>query len=250
VSSSQTSYGPDASQTVEWVETSRPSSSLLLVAVHGGYWRAGYGSDHLRPFCRALAARGFRVCNLEYRRLGEPGGGWPGTLEDVESALAFLRVRAAGEGLDVSGVLLVGHSAGGQLALWAASQARGYAFGGPPVVGVVGLAPVSDLLEASRLNLSEGAVRELLGGSPQQFPERYRAASPVERLPLGVPTVVVHGTLDKDVPYALSPAYVERASAAGDKARLVRLEGAGHFDLIQPESPFFPQVVGAIESLA
>jgi acetyl esterase/lipase len=249
VSLSQTAYGRETSQTVEWFETSKPSASSLLVAVHGGYWRAQYGSDHLRPFCTALSAGGFRVCSLEYRRVGEAGGGWPGTLEDIASALAFVRAAVIAQQLDVSSLLLVGHSAGGQLALWAAARAGGNASGGLPVSGVVALAPLSDLVEAARLNLSNGAVGEFLGGSPQQFPERYWAASPVECLPLGVPTVLVHGTDDVDVPYALSPAYVKRAVAAGDVARLLTLEGAGHFDLIQPESPFFPEVLAAIEAL-
>ena len=105
-------------------------------------------------------------------------------------------------------------------------------------------------MEASRLHLSTGVVYQLLGGSPQQVPERYRAASPVELLPLGVPTVLVHGTADEDVPYALSTAYLERARAAGDAARLVTLEGGGHFDVTTPTSPYWPQVVEAVESLA
>jgi acetyl esterase/lipase len=228
------------------VVPARPTRRVLVVAIHGGYWRVRYGLEQLRPFCAALAQRGFPVASLEYRRLGEPGGGWPGTLEDVETALASLPSAVAEQGLEVSGTLLVGHSAGGHLALWAAK--------GPsrklPLLGVVGLAPVSDLVGASRLNLSTGVVRELLGGSPEQVPERYRAASPVDQLPLGVPTVLVHGTADEDVPYAMSPAYVERARAAGDEARLVTLSGGGHFDVTEPTSPFWPQVVEAVESLA
>lgn len=223
---------------------------MLIVAIHGGYWRAAYGLDHLRPFCLALASRGFPVASLEYRRLGQSGGGWPGTLEDIESGLASVAVGAADKGLDVSGVLLVGHSAGGQLALWAAARGKALSPGRLPVVGVVGLAPVSDLVEAARRHLSGGVVREFLGGSPEEVPARYQEASPVERLPLGVPTVVVHGTDDEDVPYDMSPAYVARARAAGDDARLVTLEGGGHFDVIEPDSRFWPQVAEAIESLA
>ncbi len=243
-------YGPASSQSVEWLAATRPSRPVLLVAIHGGYWRARYGLEELRPLCAAFSQRGFPVASLEYRRLGEAGGGWPGTLDDVESALAALPVAATEAGLQLSGALLVGHSAGGHLALWAAARAKAGSVGNLPLVGVVGLAPVSDLVEASRLHLSTGVVYQLLGGSPQQVPERYRAASPVELLPLGVPTVLVHGTADEDVPYALSTAYLERARAAGDAARLVTLEGGGHFDVTTPTSPYWPQVVEAVESLA
>lgn len=241
-------YGPAASQGVEWVVPERAPHSILAVAIHGGYWRVRYGLDHLRPFCAALAAAGFAVASLEYRRLGEPGGGWPGTLEDIAHALHSLPGEAAQMGLSFSRVLLLGHSAGGQLALWGASSAQAKA-AGLNLAGVVALAAVSDLVAASHLNLSNGVVRELLGGSPEQVPERYRAASPVEFLPLRVPTVLVHGTEDADVPYALSPAYVQKARAAGDEARLVTLKGGGHFDVIEPESPHWPAVLKAIESL-
>ncbi len=243
-------YGPSPSQRVEWVTPTGPVRRVLLVAVHGGYWRVRYGLEQTELLCAAFAARGFPVASLEYRRLGEAGGGWPGTLDDVEAALASLPAGAADRGLQPSGALLVGHSAGGQLALWAAARGKASSLPGLPLVGVVGLAPVSDLVEAFRLHLSSGVVGELLGGSPEQVPERYQAASPVELLPLGVPTVLVHGTADEDVPYALSPAYVERARAAGDATRLVTLEGGGHFDVTTPSSPYWPQVVEAVESLA
>jgi acetyl esterase/lipase len=239
-------YGSHASQFVEWYR--RPEGSQVVrVLVHGGYWRARYNLEHLRPLCRALASRGIPVASLEYRRLGEEGGGWPGTFQDVAQALqAVLKSSGA-----VPSLMLVGHSAGGQLALWAGS--RGAL---PPAVHpavraairrVVALAPISDLSEASRRDLSGGVVRELLGGSPDEVPERYRAASPIELVPLGVPTDVLHGSADADVPYDLSPAYVERARAAGDEARLVALAGADHFDLITPQSRFWPQVREVLE---
>lgn len=243
----QTHYGHAASQTIEWMGGPAAVRPILVVAIHGGFWRAAYGLDHLRPFCSGLAARGFAVASLEYRRLGEPGGGWPGTLEDVEMAYASLAAGAKAHALQVSGALLVGHSAGGHLALWAASRPR--SSGSLPLIGVVGLAAVSDLVEAARLKLSKGVVHEFLQGTPEQVPERYRKASPAALLPLGVPTTLVHGTDDADVPYPMSPAYVKRARAAGDEAHLVTLEGGGHFDVIQPSSPFWPQVTAVLESL-
>jgi acetyl esterase/lipase len=242
----QQRYGPAPSHTIEWMGLSQPRRRTLLVAIHGGFWRAAYGLDCLRPFCTSLAARGFAVASLEYRKLGEPGGGWPGTLEDVRLGCASLAAGARASGLTFSGALLVGHSAGGHLALWAAARAPSPA--AFPWVGVVGLAAVSDLVEASRLNLSRGVVRDFLGGTPEAVPARYREASPVELLPNGVPTVLVHGTEDADVPFALSPAYVQRAQAAGDTARLVTLEGGTHFDVIEPAGSYWPQVTGVLES--
>jgi len=239
-------YGPAPGQFVELYRAS-PSSGPMVVAFHGGYWRAAYDLGHLSHACAALAEAGMSTASVEYRRLGDPGGGWPGTFEDVERALDALPALGVSLDADPSRVVLVGHSAGGQLALWAAAQARRPS--GGRIRGVVALAPVSDLAEASRRNLSDGVVRQLLGGSPEEVPARYREASPLERVPLGVRTVLVHGTADTDVPPDLCPAYVERARAAGDDARLVTLEGADHLDLIDPRSKFWPQVVEAIRSL-
>jgi acetyl esterase/lipase len=240
-------YGPLPSQTVEWTGLLRARQSTLVIAVHGGFWRAAYGLDHLRPFCDALSAGGFAVASLEYRKLGEEGGGWPGTLEDVEQACTSIAAVAKAYAPFATAALLVGHSAGGHLALWAASRAPAWA--SLRLAGVVGLAAVSDLVEASRLHLSRGVVHEFLGGTPEAVPSRYQEASPAARLPLGVPTTLVHGTKDEDVPYAMSQAYVKRAQAAGDTAQLVTLEGGGHFDVITPNSAFWPQVVEAIESV-
>jgi acetyl esterase/lipase len=239
-------YGASPSQHVDWYRRPTRPGMPLLVAFHGGYWRARYDLAHLGHLCAAVAARGVSVVSVEYRRLGEAGGGWPGTFEDVALALDALSSAKPGR------VVLVGHSAGGQLALWAAARAQGSTLARPtqvPVAAVVALAPVSDLVEASRRNLSEGVVRELLGGGPEEVPERYRETSPLALVPLGVPTLLVHGTADADVPYALSPRYVEGARAAGDDARLVTLPGANHFDVIDPQSRFWPEVVGAIETL-
>jgi len=245
-------YGDSTATFVEWTPAAG-APRARIVALHGGYWRAAYDLVHLRPVCTALAGLGFDVVSIEYRKLGEPGGGWPGTFEDVTRALNTLASRVPSLERDGLPTLLLGHSAGGQLALWAASRTRAPGrLPGPSVLavdGVVALAPVSDLFEASRLELSKGVVRDLLGGTPAEVPDRYRETSPAELLPLGVRTVLVHGTADDDVPYALSPAYVERARAAGDDVRLVTLAGAHHFDLIEPASPHWPRVVEAIASL-
>jgi len=242
--------GAEGGRFVEWYPA---ASDTLVVAIHGGYWRDRHDLAHLGHLCADLAGRGLAVASLEYRRVGAEGGGWPGTFEDIRRDIDALPVLAQAQGMALSRTVILGHSAGGQLALWAVSPAReAGALARPSMVGlrgVIALAPVSDLVEASRRNLSEGAARELLGGSPEMVPQRYRDASPVELLPLGVRTLVVHGTEDADVPYGMSAEYVDRARAAGDDARLVTLPGADHFDLIDPESRFWPRVLEVVTLL-
>jgi acetyl esterase/lipase len=224
----------------------------LLIFVHGGYWRARYDLEHVNPLCRALARAGMAVWNVEYRRVGDPGGGWPGTFADVLAALAHVQQLALDFPLDMAQVTLMGHSAGGHLALWAAA-ARRIPAGHPlhnadplPLRRVVALAAVSDLRLAWDWQLSSGAVGELLGGGPQQATEAYALASPIELLPCGVPQVLLHGDADEAVPYELSQRYHAAARAAGDDCTLVSLPNAGHFELIDPHSPAWPHVLAAV----
>src|SRR5262245_15689672 len=155
------------------VDVRRPAgrSRALVVFLHGGFWRHEYDRTHTGPLTTALAAVGYTMAIPEYRRTGAPGGGWPGTFEDVAAAVrAALPLAAEGERTPV---ILAGHSAGGHLALWAAA---GLANEGAPIAGVVALAPVADLREAYRLDLDRGAVTALLEGGPDEFPERYAEA--------------------------------------------------------------------------
>ncbi|RIV36360.1 alpha/beta hydrolase family protein [Micromonospora radicis] len=222
-----------------------PSRPLVIV-VHGGFWRAEYDRRHTDPLADALAALGYPVAQLEYRRTGQPGGGWPGTLTDVRDGVAALpRLAAAALPGRVAPTppILVGHSAGGHLALHAAAHAP------DRVAGVLALAPVADLAEAYRLDLDSGAVAALLGGGPAEVPERYRAADPRAVVPLPTRTVVIHGTLDQQVPVALSRQYVAAAQAAGGDMRLVELPDCEHFGLIDPESRAWPKVTATLRSL-
>jgi acetyl esterase/lipase len=196
----------------------------VVVFIHGGFWRAAFDLMHARPICGALAKLGFAVWSLEYRRLGMPGGGWPGTLDDVRKAALHLRVMARDYPLDLGRVVAAGHSAGGQLALWLAAQDA------IKLRGVVSLAGVADLRRGWELGLSRGVVGEFLGGSPEEVPERYTAASPIELLPMRVPQRVVHGTADVVVPFEIG----ERFAKASANAELVRLEGTGHSEVIDP----------------
>ncbi|TDC01038.1 alpha/beta hydrolase [Micromonospora fluostatini] len=218
----------------------------LVVVVHGGFWRAEYDRTHTGPLAAALAGLGHPVAQLEYRRTGQPGGGWPGTLSDVVTGVAALPALAAGAlpgRVTADPPILVGHSAGGHLALYAAAHAPA------TVGGVLALAPVADLAEAYRRDLDGGAVAALLGGGPADVPDRYAVADPLARLPLRTRTVVLHGTLDQQVPVELSRGYVAAATAAGSTVTLVELPRCEHFGLIDPESPHWPQVTSALRSL-
>ncbi|MET7807144.1 alpha/beta hydrolase family protein [Micromonospora chersina] len=218
----------------------------LVVVVHGGFWRAEYDRTHTGPMAAALAALGHPVAQVEYRRTGQPGGGWPHTLTDVLAGVAALPGLAAAAlpGLVAAAPpILVGHSAGGHLALYVAAQAPA------TVGGVLALAPVADLAEAYRLDLDSGAVAALLGGGPAEFPDRYATADPSSLVPIRTRTVVIHGALDEQVPVAMSRSWVAAARAAGSPATLVELPECEHFGLIAPDSAAWPQVVAALRSL-
>jgi acetyl esterase/lipase len=227
----------------------------VVMNIHGGFWRAQYSLDHAGHLCAALTQAGIATWNIEYRRIGNRGGGWTGTFEDVGRGADSLRTLAERYPLDVTRALVMGHSAGGHLALWAAARptfaadhplytANAFRF-----TGVVALAPVADLKMAWQMGLSEQVVATLLGGSPTQQPDRYALASPIELLPLGIPQIVVHGAQDDIVPIAISEAYVQQAQAQGDDCRLERLPAAGHFEVIDPLTPEWDVVQKAVERL-
>ncbi|WP_446217526.1 alpha/beta hydrolase family protein [Micromonospora sp. IBHARD004] len=218
----------------------------LVVVVHGGFWRAEYDRSHTGPMAAALAALGHPVAQVEYRRTGQPDGGWPHTLTDVLAGVAALPgLAAAAMPGRVAGVppILVGHSAGGHLALYVAAHAPG------TVGGVLALAPVADLAEAYRLDLDAGAVAALLGGGPADVPDRYAAADPSALVPIRVRTVVIHGGQDRQVPVRMSRSWAAAARAAGSPTTLVELPECEHFGLIAPGSAAWPRVVDALRSL-
>jgi acetyl esterase/lipase len=211
--------------------------------LHGGFWRAAYDRSLMAALCADLAARGLAAWNLEYRRLGG-GGGWPQTFADVAAGVD--RLAALEAELDLGRVSCVGHSAGGQLALWAASRR----WARVTIGRVVSQAGVCDLAEAARLGLSRGAADELLGGSLSAHPGRLAAASPAARLPLGVPQLLVHGELDDAVPIAMAEAYARAARAAGDDVELVRLPRTGHFEHLDPASEAWRAAIAFLERSA
>jgi acetyl esterase/lipase len=199
----------------------------IAVVLHGGYWQATYNLIHTGHLGEAFRDAGIATWNLEYRCVGVPDGGWPAAREDLTLALAFLGELP----VERTATVLVGHSAGGQLALWAAKRAQ---------LPVVALAPVSDVRDAVERRGIESAPGRFMAA------EQFVDGSPIELLPLGVPTIVIHGTDDDDVPHAMSERYV---AAADGEAELVTLEETGHFGLIDPLAPAFAQTIAAVRRL-
>jgi acetyl esterase/lipase len=231
----------------------------LVIFLHGGFWRAAFDRAHTGPLATALAAGGFVVCAPEFRRTGQRGGGWPGTFDDVATAVdvlpSLVRQAAGGGVVSDQPALLGGHSAGGHLALWAASRhllPPGTPWRAPGVHarGVVALAAVSDLRACDALGLGHGAARALLGGGPGRHPDRYRLADPMQLLPVGSPVRLVHGSADDRVPCGMSRDYAARAGAAGDDVALDELPGARHFEVIDPLSASWPRVQAAFTAVA
>lgn len=252
-------YGPDS---IQWGELRVPNGAgphPVAVLIHGGCWKAAYAqAAELGQMGDALKANGIASWNIEYRRLGHPGGGWPGTYLDVGRAIDHLRTIAPQHNLDLARVVVVGHSAGGHLAMWAAGRQRlpetsELRVRDPlPLRGVVNLAGRADMTE--HIREYEGLCRDtvvtaLVGGTPATVPERYAQVSSKALLPLGVPQVFVIGTHEEFVPQPLAEAYVGAAVQAGDSARLIVIPDAGHFELASARAFTWPQVDGAIRSL-
>lgn len=247
-------YGPDPNDFGDLRLPPGPGPHPVLIAVHGGYYRARYGLGYMGHLCADLTARGWATWNVEYRRLGQPGGGWPGTFLDVAAAADHLRALAGQHPLDLARAAAIGHSAGGHLALWLAARHRVpsasplHAAAPLPIATAVSLAGVVDLRRAAELRLSDAVVHDLLGGTPTNVPDRYAAVSPYDLLPLGpaVRQVLIHGTADTAVPHELSERHAARARALGDDAHLVTLPGVDHFAVVDPRSDAWETVVHSL----
>jgi acetyl esterase/lipase len=237
-------YGPSADQVIDLWEPAGPPAALVVV-VHGGFWRAEYDRRHTYPMCVAFAAEGYAVAAVEYRRTGQVGGGRPGTFDDVAAALDLL--TAGGADVDAP-IVLVGHSAGGHLAVWASLRHRQPAdscwrtAGPPALAGVVSLAGVCDLDAAIALNLDGGAAVELLGDTTEAVLAR---TDPMRLAGPGVATILLHGGADTTVPPAQSRVYAKISAA-----RLREFPGIGHYELIDPLSTVWPEVLRAVAESA
>jgi acetyl esterase/lipase len=222
-----------------------------IVLLHGGFWRPHRSLEMTARPAQDLGQRGRTVWNVEYRRNGQ--GDWPATLEDCGAAIDHLAGLGDEFGFDGSRALVVGHSAGGQLAVWSAGR-RAEALREerpPPRVDVrdaISLAGVLDLDGAARSGVGDGAVAEFVGGNPEQRPDRYAAADPMQRLPTGARVRCLHSRDDERVPFDQSARYVDAARRCGDDAELIEVVGS-HVDMIDIRSPAWAAVVVTIESL-
>ena len=246
-------YGSDSAQNGDLYLPAAAHDVPVVVLVHGGFWTMPYDKGLMTQLALDLANRGYAAWNIEYRRIGADGGGWPGEFEDVANAVDHLRKLAHdGMSLDLERVASVGHSAGGHFALWIAGRhhiAKGEP-GAEPRVRVkaaVGQAPVPDLVRGEAIGVGRGVIDRLLGGPPTEFAQRYAVASPRALLPLGVPQLIVHGDADQIVPLELSRAYTADAKMAHDAIELKVLPAIGHFEHLDPKGVAWAPVVAFLD---
>jgi acetyl esterase/lipase len=231
-------YGGDPNQFGELRLPKTGGPFPVVISIHGGYWRAKYDLKYMGHACAALTARSLATWNVEYRRVGNPGGGWPGTFEDVRNAWRYISQIASRYKLDATKIVVMGHSAGGQLALCLAGHE-------PSIKRAVSLAGVVDLQQAWELHLSDNAVVGFLGGDPATVPEHYREADPM-RLKVSATQWLIHGASDDSVPPFLSRNYTEQKRRQGEDVHYLEISTAGHFDLLDPRSTAWPKVEGTV----
>jgi acetyl esterase/lipase len=254
-------YGDAPSQFADLWLPSGGGPYPVAVMIHGGCWRADLpGLDLMAYAAEDLRQHGMAVWNVEYRRIGEPGGGYPGSFEDIGQAFDRLPKLATADRIDLKNVIAVGHSAGGHLALWAAARPRLpkssalYRDHPLPVKAVVSLAGILDLsLYRAQGPPACGGPRviDLLVGAGSRSPwDMFTDTSPAEMLPIHVPQAVISGALDPIVPAALGHAYAAKAIAAGDSVQQVTIADAAHFELIDPQSDAFEKIRSMIAQFA
>jgi len=237
-------YGHDPNQFVDVRFPAGKAAHPVVFFIHGGYWRAKYDLTYAGHFCHALKSTGIATWNIEYRRVGNPGGGWPGTFEDIRTAYRLLQnihKERTPTQFDLSRLGVAGHSAGGQLALCLAGHE-------PAIKHALSLAGVLDLHRGWELHLSNDAVSGFLGGSPSEVPDHYREASPAEQR-ISAKQILIHGTADADVPYEISKSYAERKKPSGEDVELLTMPEVGHFEIMDPKSSVWGKVQDSIFKL-
>lgn len=234
-------YGSEPAQFGDLFLPAGDGAHPVAIVLHGGLWFNAYSLDQMTPMCAALADAGIAAWNVEYRRIGDPGGRFPGTFHDVARATDHLRELAPKYHLDLTRVIALGHSAGGHLALWIAARAKIpvddplHTSAPLAIRATVSLAGIGDLQLAWQSEFHD-VIAQFIGGAPDDAPERYAVASPAALLPLGVKQILIHGEDDELVPIEMSRAYQSAASACGDDASLVPLSDAGHFQFLDPRT--------------
>ena len=253
------SYGPDTFQFGDLRLPDKKGPHKVVVIIHGGCWVSAIADLTLMDaMATQLRRDGYATWNLEYRRIGDPGGAWPNTFLDVAKGINFLRSIAEEYQLDLDHVVVTGHSAGGHLTLWQAlqhqlpSESEIFLKDPLPVSGVVSLAGIVD---PSTYLLREGRtcgsnVDELLGGFPEDVPQRYKEGAPIELLPAGVRTVLITGKQDNTVPIKHIKPYYEKAKALGEWIKNIEVDNAAHFEVISPGSTAWPAIEKSIKKLS
>jgi acetyl esterase/lipase len=220
-------YGNDPNQFADLRLPKRNARGLAL-AIHGGFWRAKYDLAYMGHLCAALAEKGVATANLEYRRIGNPGGGWPGSFSDIRSAFQFLQQNARKYRFEAQPIVVLGHSAGGQLALCLAAHE-------PALKAAISLAGVVDLQRTYALHLSNDAVVEFLGGKPTEVADHYREADPM-KLTIAARQALICGAEDDVVPPTFSKDYVAAKKMMHENVCLKEIPGAGHFEVVDPRT--------------
>lgn len=246
-------YGSEPLQFGELTMPQGAGPFPVVINIHGGCWLAEYDLAHNRALASALAKEGFAVWNLEYRRVGNKGGGWPGTFLDVARGADYLRTLAKDRPLDLSNVTVMGHSAGGHFALWLAARhkltegSEVYVPDPMPVTGVVALAPAPMLDALQQKAVCGGVIEKLMGGTAEAQAKRYDLAMPSRMAPIGVRQIIVIGAEDNSWRW-VGESYVEKARAAGDEQiEVVLVPGAGHLEVIDPAAEAWKSVVEGVK---
>ena len=250
-------YGKAPSQFAELFRPAGAGPFPVAVLVHGGCWTKEFGGiKQLRNLAGALQAQGIAVWNVEYRRVDEEGGGYPGTYQDINAAVELLGAQAQPQQLDLKRVVAIGHSAGGQLVQWLAGRQR-IAAGSPlfqpsfvPVRQIISLGGLADLRREQALIKSscDRDMVDLTGVPSAARPDVFSDTNAAELIPNGSHTVLITGEFDTVSPPRVAHDYAARAKAAGDSAAVIILPGASHYDEVAAASPSFKLVLPAIRA--
>src|SRR5262245_52002081 len=245
-------YGDAPPQFAELRKPAGNGPFPVVVVIHGGCWIGYADAGYTAHLASALVKEGWATWNLEYRRGHESGGGWPGTFLDVGRGVDALRDAATAHALDLQRIAVIGHSAGGQLALWVGGRKRlpknseVFTADPLPVRGVVSLAGIADMRAYAAAGTRDCVTGELqvVGGTPDEQPARYTAVSPFELLPIGARQVLVWGTADRIVPRSLFKEYEAKSGA-----EILEIERAGHHEMCSAETPGWARIVAALRRI-
>lgn len=246
-------YGKDEFQFGELRLPKTAGPHSVAIVIHGGCWMSQYGLGYMGHVSAALAEAGIATWNIEYRRVGNAGGGWPGSFEDAARAAEYLREIAGKYSLDLNRVTAVGHSAGGHLALLLAARQRFpknsplYSANPLPLRGIVSLAGITDLRKTG--TACDKEVIQFAGGEAKEKAPIYDQASPITLLPLSVKQKIIQGGADTIIPLAMATEYAEAAKKKKDDVELIVLKDADHFQLVDPKSPAWSAVQEAVLAL-